>query len=186
MGDEELVKLALEGDNEAFRHLHDRYIGKIFQYAYTQTGDYHQAEELAQDIMYKVASRLATFKGDSAFKTWLFTIGRRVVIDYHRSQKKHKHTVFMENDKVETFQEQSVSVEREVLQKEVNQQLMNGLNQLPIHYRMVLHLRFIEGFSISDTAEVMSKTTKSIKALQVRAKQQLSAILGNEVNENHE
>jgi RNA polymerase sigma-70 factor, ECF subfamily len=81
-----LVQLALDGDDGALRQLHDRYIRQVFQYAYTQTRDYHQAEEITQDIMYKMASRLAQFKGDSNFKTWLFTIGRRVVIDHYRKQ----------------------------------------------------------------------------------------------------
>lgn len=88
MRDEDLVQKALEGDDSAFRELHDRYIGQVLRYAYMQTGDYHRSEEIAQDVMYKMAVHLANFQGRSSFKTWLFTIGRRVVIDYHRKYKK--------------------------------------------------------------------------------------------------
>lgn len=183
--DEELVRLTLEGDDGAFRQLHDRYVSRVFQYAFTQTGDYYHAEEVTQDIMYKMTSRLASFKQKSSFKTWLFTIGRHVIIDHYRKYKKHKDTVSMTNEQVDAFQEPAASVESEVMHNLLSQELVDGLNQLPVYYRTVLHLRFIEGFSIADTATVMSKTVMSIKALQVKAKKQLADLIGNEVNDHH-
>lgn len=180
-----LVELALQGDDDALRQLHDRYIGQVFQYAYTQTGDYHRAEEVAQDVMYKMAVNLASFQGKSSFKTWLFAIGRRVVIDYHRKYKKDNEKIWLNEEQVLQVPEQR-SVEGEVLRHSLREQILRGLQQLSVDDRTVIYLRFVEGFSIDETAKIMSRTTLAIKSLQNRAKKKLAALIRSEVNEEDE
>jgi len=57
------------------------------------------------------------------------------------------------------------------------------LKQLPSDDQAVLQLRLIEGFSIKETAEIMSKTRFSVKSLQLRAKKKMIALMGRKVNE---
>lgn len=183
MQDEKLIELILDGDDNALRQLHDRYVNQIFRYAYTQLGDYYQAEEVTQDIVFKMAQNLASFKGKATFKTWLFAIGRRVVIDYHRKNKKHQNNVMVETEKMDGLIEPYPSVEDEVVQKSSNEQLLSCIQQLAQNDRMVIHLRFIEGFSVAETAKVMSKTSLAVKSLQVRAKKKLAELMRKEVVE---
>lgn len=184
MQDEELVELALAGDDEAFRQLHDRYIGHIFQYAYLQIGDYHRAEEVAQDVMYKMAVNLANFKGKSSFRTWLYTIGRRVVIDYHRKYSREKERVLLDEEQLLRMPAQD-SVEKEVLERSLREKMLNCLQQLSVDDRTVIHLRFVEGLSLAETAQVMSRTTLAIKSLQHRAKRKLAKLMKSEVNKEY-
>jgi len=181
MSDEELIELALNGDDNALRELHDRYINQIFRYAYTQTGDYYRAEEVTQDIMYKMASHLGDFKRDSSFKTWLFTISRRTIIDFYRKHKKHQANVFMPDEQMAHLPMNNASVEEQVIKKDTRKLVLERLQELPVNDRTVLHLRFIEGLSIKETAKAMSKTTMAIKSLQTRAKTKLAELLKSEV-----
>lgn len=182
MKDEDLVKMALQGDDNAFRKLHDRYIGQVFRYAYVQTGDYHRAEEIAQDVMYKMAVNLNQFKGKSSFKTWLFTIGRRVVIDYHRKYSKENQNVYVNQELLNQEQEPEL-VEQRIVRNSVFEELLNVMENMSPDDRTVLHLRFFEGLSLKETAKVMSKTVLAVKSLQTRAKKKLIAQLRREVSE---
>jgi len=183
MDDESLVELALDGDDEALRISHDRYVQPLFHYAYVQTGNHHDAEEIIQDIFYKMAKSLADFQGKSSFKTWIFAISRNVTIDYHRKQKKHKKSVAMPGKSLEPFTAPVKSAEDEVFQIGLKDDIFAALKQLPSDDQAVLQLRLIEGFSIKETAEIMSKTRFSVKSLQLRAKKKMIALMGRKVNE---
>lgn len=180
MDDELLVERILAGDDEALQLLYERYFQPLFQYAYVQTGDYHHAEEVTQDIFCKMARNLAKFEGKSSFRTWLFAIGRHAVIDF---QRKRKQDIPMEKEKVEYFREQYHSANKQVSESPFADQVMSYLKKLPNDYRQVIYLRFVKGFSIADTAEVMSKTTIAVKSLQHRARNRLLQLIQSEVNE---
>ncbi|AOM84396.1 RNA polymerase sigma factor [Salisediminibacterium beveridgei] len=181
MTDEELVQAILDGDDEAMKELHGRYVHGIFQYLYIQMNDYHDAQELLQDVMHKAARKLATFKGDSTFKTWLFAIAKYAVIDYYRTRNKKRRSTAVEDSTLEEVAESGESAERTVMRQMETESVMTTISNLPESYRDVLHLRFVEGFSIKETAKVMGKTSMSVKALQKRARAELVDRMGNEV-----
>lgn len=181
--DEELIEAILDGSDRALRQLHDRYINQVFQYAFSQTGDYHRAEEITQDIMYKMAVHLADFQGRSSFKTWLFSIGRRVVIDYYRKYSKEAQAVEVDSERLQRLPHEG-NVEHKVINKQIYQQLLKGMQQLPVDDRTVIYLRFMEGLSLAETAQVMSRTTQAVKSLQYRAKKRLAQLMEREVSEN--
>ncbi|ADH97761.1 RNA polymerase sigma factor [Salisediminibacterium selenitireducens] len=181
MTDEELIQEILDGNDEAMKELHGRHVQSVFQYLYIQMSDYHDAQELLQDVMYKAARRLATFKGDSAFKTWLFAIAKHAVIDYYRTRGKRRRTTAVDNTVMDAVGDLKESAEQTVIRQMETESVMQTIRQLPQTYRDVLHLRFIEGFSIKETAKVMGKTSMSVKALQKRARAELVNRIGNEV-----
>lgn len=182
MEDGRLVELVLDGDDGALETLHARYIQQLFQYVYMQTGNYHDTEEIIQDVFFKMAKNLWKFQGKSSFKTWLFSISRNTVIDYYRKQDKHRKTVAMGKAQLEAFTETVKSTEDQVMQKGIMNHITEALNRLSPDYRTVLHLRLIEGFSIRETADIMAKTTFAVKSLQNRARKKLADRVRNEVD----
>ncbi|KHF40181.1 RNA polymerase sigma factor [Halalkalibacter okhensis] len=182
MKDETLVKQIVEGNDHAMRILYDRYFQSLFQYAYVQMGDYHIAEEVTQDIFCKMARNLHAFKGKSSFKTWLYSIGRNVVIDHHRTLKRHRRSIVMPEVKEELLGMTIPFLQQ--AESELHENVVTCLNQLPGDYKMVIHLRFIEEFSVRETAKVMSKTVLSVKSLQHRAKKRLLELFESEVGGN--
>lgn len=173
MEDHELIHQVLEGDQSAIEKLHGRYVDRIFNYIFMQTSNYHDSEELLQDVFYKTASGLHTFRGRSSFETWIFRITRNVIIDYYRKNKKRNNSISMNQTILDSMTGSEESAENAVLRELDMDEAMFTLEKLPDHYRMVLQLRFIEGFSIKETANIMGKTTLSVKALQHRARKAL-------------
>ncbi|KHF40541.1 RNA polymerase sigma factor [Halalkalibacter okhensis] len=182
MNDHELIREIITGDQQAIQQLHERYVDRIFQYIYIQTNSYHDTEELLQDVFFKVARQLDRFEGKSSFKTWIFKIARNVVIDYYRKQKKERQSISMEVDVIEHFSGKDESAEDTVFRNFHMDELLESINKLPIHYQTVLHLRFIEDFSIKETAHIMGKSVLAVKSTQRRARMALSERMNMEVN----
>lgn len=180
MEDRELIRQILNNDYRAMEELHRRYVDRIFNYIYSQTNDYHDAEELLQDVFFKTATRLHQFEGKSSFKTWIFKIARNVVIDYYRKNKHTRRHSPIEENRIETLGEEA-SLEHTVLQNMQLDEVMRAIDNLPEHYRMVLHLRFIEDFTLQETADTMGKTVLSVKSIQLRARRALSEQINMEV-----
>ena len=152
MEDRELIDRVLKGDQSAIEKLHNRYIDRIFNYILTQTSNYHDSEELLQDVFYKIASGLHTYRGKSSFETWIFKIARNAIIDYYRKNKKRNNSISMNHYHLESMAGSEESAEHAYLREVDVSELMSALEKLPNNYRMVLQLRFIEGFSTKETA----------------------------------
>ena len=173
MEDHKLVEQVLRGDQFAIEELHERYVNRIFNYIFMQTSNYHDSEELLQDVFFKVASQLHTFAGKSSFETWIYKITRNTIIDHYRRNKKNKNSIAMNHNYLDSMAGSEESAENVVLRGLHKDEVMLTLKKLPENYRLVLYLRFIEGFSIKETAHIMGKTTLSVKALQHRARKAL-------------
>ncbi|MUK86823.1 sigma-70 family RNA polymerase sigma factor [Ornithinibacillus sp. L9] len=182
MNDHELIREILRGDQLAIQELHSRYVDHIFYYIFIQTNSYHDSEELLQDVFFKTARQLHQFEGKSSFKTWIFKIARNVVIDYYRKNNKRQYPITMDQNFMECIAGKDESAEKTVLRNLHIDEVMQTLDKLPKHYQTVLHLRFIEDFSIKETAEIMGKTILSVKALQNRARKALSEQINLEVS----
>ncbi|WP_216827393.1 RNA polymerase sigma factor [Alkalihalobacterium elongatum] len=182
MNDHELIREILTGDQQAIQELHDRYVDRIFHYIYIQTNSYHDTEELLQDVFFKAARQLDRFEGKSSFKTWIFKIARNVVIDYYRKKKKERNSIAIESQLLEDLVGKDESAENIFIRNIHIDEVLQSIDKLPSHYQTVLHLRFIEDFSIKETAEIMGKTTLAVKSLQHRARNALSAQIKLEVS----
>ncbi|WYP27593.1 RNA polymerase sigma factor [Alkalihalobacillus sp. FSL W8-0930] len=178
MSDQELVERILNGDQVAIQTLYDRYTKKLFSYIYSQTNHYHDSEELLQDVFFKAANHLSTFKKQASFKTWIFKIARHAIIDYYRSSYFRNQLARF----IPGSEQQQESAQATVMRNEETKQLHHAINQLPLSYRTVLYLRYIEDFSLKETAAVMGKTIYSVKALQKRGLLMLKKDVGMEVH----
>ncbi|HMN27361.1 MAG TPA: sigma-70 family RNA polymerase sigma factor, partial [Caldilineaceae bacterium] len=114
----------------------------------------------------------------SSFSGWLYRIAHNVVIDFYR-QRDHQQHVSLE-DKLALPALDDDPVEATELKLDV-ERLRNAMGRLTSEQAEVLSLRFLEGYSISEVAEMMNKTEGSIKALQYRAVASLRQLLMGEL-----
>ena len=85
--DAQLVNQFLTGDENAFTTLVKKYQKSVHALVWRKVGDFHTAEELAQDTFLKAYQKLATLKNPTQFAGWLYVIADRICIDWHRKQK---------------------------------------------------------------------------------------------------
>ena len=82
----ELVRLARQGDADAFRALYEAHVGRVFALCLRLAGERGQAEELTQDVFVRVWRQLDSFRGESAFGTWLHRVAVNEVLGRFRAR----------------------------------------------------------------------------------------------------
>lgn len=87
MTDQEMAKRALDGDRSAFRQLLERHYDSAFRVALRITGSVPDAEDITQDVCVTLPDKLGSFRGESRFSTWLYTVVVNACRDHHRRRK---------------------------------------------------------------------------------------------------
>lgn len=170
----QLIKRAKECDSSAFASLYEHYYEDIYHYIYYRTPTTSVAEDLTAEVFLKVLESIDsfTFRG-IPLSAWLFRIARSVVADYFRQEPKQVEVPLTEGmlppeaGADETF-------ERELDQK----QLGRALDNLTEDQREVIILKFVEGLSNSEVAQILEKSEGAIKSLQHRALNSLNRVWG--------
>lgn len=134
------------------------------------------AEELMEDTFVRLVVKRPRYSEKSTFKTWLYTIGRNIALDYLRKSSKDPTSSIDEMYDVADNE----NVEADYIKSEQNLMLHHALQKLNPEYRQVLYLVFFENFDNAEAAEVMKKTRRQIENLIYRAKKALKAELEKE------
>lgn len=165
----------LSGDKYALDELIRDYKDGLIFYLYSIVGDIHKAEDFAIDTFIKLYTDRPAFRGKSAFKTWLYTIGRNIACDAVRKQKLTEVPLESAPQLAE-----AASLEKEYIKDEDRITLRRNIQKLKPEYRQVLYLIYIEGFDHSETADIMKKSGKQVRDLLYRAKNALKKELEKE------
>ncbi|MFQ6058725.1 MAG: sigma-70 family RNA polymerase sigma factor [Anaerolineae bacterium] len=172
--DRELIGRAKEYDPAAFAQIYERYYQGIYNYVYYRVGDPSLAEDLVADVFLKVMEGIEsfTFRG-VPFSAWLYRIANNLVIDYFRRQPRQPELA-LEEGQLAVEGGPVEALERSLTQEE----LARALRGLTEDQRQVIILKFVDGLSNTEVAQILGKTEGAIKSLQHRALASLSRILG--------
>ena len=127
------------------------------------------AEDLTEDVFVKLLIKRPKFSADSAFKTWLYTIGRNMAISYLRRNKQ----IHIPLENCPELTDEVTDLERQYIQKDQQKILHSAMKKLKPEYRQVLWLVYFEGFSHKETARILGKTVHNAETLTYRARQVL-------------
>ncbi len=167
----------LDGDDEGIVEIIRDYKDGLILYLNGYVSNIFVAEELMEDTFVKLVTKKPKYTAKYAFKTWLYTIGRNVALDYLRRRKR---TATVPLDDVADCLLEEESVERAYLKEEQKIALHHAMRSLKPEYRQVLYLTYFDGFSNADAALAMNKSIRQIENLVYRAKQALKAQLEKE------
>ncbi len=169
----QLVQEALEGDSEAFVKLYEAYVTRVYRFVFFRVSDRQTAEDLTSQTFLKAWDHLEQCQArDVPFGAWLFRIARNTVIDYYRSRR---HTSPLDIDPA--AQDGLSDALDELEKREETEGVRRALQGLTDEQREVLTLKFIDGLTTNEAAQVMGKRPGAIRALQMRGLQSLAAIL---------
>ncbi len=167
----------LDGDDEGLTLIIKDYKDGLLFYLNSYVHNIYVAEELMQETFFKIAVKRPKFKEKSSFKTWLYTIGRNVAIDYLRHNAK---AAAMSVEMMENAVADETDLEKHYLKSERKILIHKAMAALKPEYRQVLWLVFFECFSNAEAAHIMNKSKRQIENLLFRAKQSLKSILKKE------
>ncbi len=169
--DEDLVKMVLENpDNLKF--LMDRYWQKLFWFvrriSYFSAED---AEDILQDVFLKVYKNINSFDDSYKFSTWVFQITRNTTIDAIRKNGSHPREVGIEQGDLKLIlAESGIGIEQQIINKEKLAEAEKILNSLPLKYREVMVLKFLEEKSYEEMMDIVKKPKGTVASLLNRGK----------------
>ena len=159
------------GDRRAFEQLYRLHVGRVYALCLRIAADSGRAEELTQDVFVRVWEMIGSFRGESAFSSWLHRVTVNVVLVDIRSSRRRSARVFATDDlsaydTTETESQPGTAVDLEA-----------AIASLPPQARTTFVLHDIEGYRHEEIAELMGLATGTSKAQLHRARKLLKEAL---------
>jgi RNA polymerase sigma-70 factor (ECF subfamily) len=174
-----LVERAQAGEAEAFGLIYDRYVDTVFRFVYFRVGNRQLAEDLTSDTFLRALRRIGSFTWQGRdLGAWLVTIARNLVADHFKSGRYRLEIT--SGDVLDADREDrglEGSPEGAVVDHITNVALLSAVKRLNPEQQECIVLRFLQGFSVAETAQAMGKNEGAIKALQYRAVRTLARLL---------
>lgn len=164
---DDLVARAQAGDQTAFRELYRQHAGRVYALCLRLTGDGRDAEERTQDVFVRLWDKLRSFRGDSAFSSWLHRLAVNVVLNERRTTGRRERRVMPAEDP------DNVAGAQHAAPLHLNIDLERAIAELPDGAREVFVLYDIEGYGHADIAQLVGIAEGTSKAQLFRARRLL-------------
>jgi len=165
-----LVEACLHGDRHAFNELVDRYEGPLFSAAYRITGSVEDAMDATQNAFVNAYEKLHTFDSSYRFFSWIYRIA--VNQSLNLVDRRREQTELVEDTPAESRGPAEIFDSTET-----RGHLKQALLELEPHYRTVIVLKHLEGFSYREIGELLEVPEKTVKSRLFTARQRLRVIL---------
>ena len=170
----QLIARAQRGDEEAFAALFEMHKRRVYSLCLRMTGNTAEAEDLAQEAFLQLFRKISTFRGESAFSTWLHRLAVNVVLMHLR--KKGLQQVSL--DEVDSSQDEPVKrdygdYDRRLMGSVDRISLTRAIAELPPGYRTVFVLHDVEGYEHNEIAEIMKCSVGNSKSQLHKARMKL-------------
>ena len=171
--DTDLIISYLAGDEESLRVLFGKYTNDIYNYA-RRMGGVDDASDITSEVFIKVWKNLKNFNVKKAgFKTWIFMIARRTIIDYLRKRKSIPLS-HLDNEESGTSYADSIPDDQSlpdiIFDKEIDVKTLNKiLESIPLPYREVLTLYYQEDMTFDEIGKILNKSINTVKSQHRRA-----------------
>jgi len=182
--DTDLVEALRRQETGSIETLIALYADRVYRLAMHITGNRPDAEEVVQDVFWRVVRRIETFRGDATFGSWLYRITAncaystlRVRRARHQESWMHERSGMVDAH-VPEFHDWSARIEDPALQYELRKVLSRALDNLPEDYRTIVVLRDVEGLSLQDVSQITGLSVPAVKTRTHRARLVLRKWLG--------
>lgn len=174
--DERLLQDFLEGSQKAFEALFERYRDRIFGYLMRLVRDRALAEELFQEVFLHLFRRAGRFDTSRSFRAWFFRVAHNRAVDFLRTDREGRNAEEFKEDA--SIALSSPSAEELALESESSRKLEEMLQRLSEEHRSVLLLRFQEGLTYEEIAEVVGCPVGTAKSRAHHAIRRLRELAG--------
>lgn len=154
--------------HDLFEKIYLKYIDQIYEYVNFKVHDSVAAEDLTQEIFIGVYRSIEKIRDLQSEKAWIYSIASNKVNDYYREVYKNRKNLYC-------YDIEAINVEVNDIQDFINHDLQkerikSSLNSMPKEYRIVLLLKYYDGYSVKEIAKILDRSVKSIDGIIQRAK----------------
>lgn len=178
LGESQAIERAKLGDAEAFQVLYDLHKRRVYSLCLRMTSNTAQAEDLTQEAFLQLFRKIGTFRGESAFSTWLHRMAVNVVLMQLR--KKHLPSVSLEETmegEDETPRKELGAPDRKLAGSVDRLHLQRAVDELPPGYRKIFLLHDVEGYEHNEIAEMVNCSIGNSKSQLHKARLKLRELL---------
>ena len=165
--DEQLMRATAGSDAAAFQKLLDRYSQRVFGLAWRLCADKTEAEDLTQEVFFKVWRNAGAWQPQAKLETWLYRILYNQFIDSRRRIKIQPDALS------EDIQSDDNTPEQNLIRKKNIQEVAAAVNSLPDRQKEALILCYYQGLKAKEAAEILSVSQGALESLLFRARQTL-------------
>jgi len=170
-----LVELARKGDADAFGMLYDHYQPSVYRFLFYRTRSSTLAEDLTSETFFRALRSMNNFRWQGKdFGAWLMTIARNLATDHFKAGRTRLE---LTTEDMALHDDATEGPESSVLAGLTNEILLRALTELPAEQRDCLVMRFLQGMSIAETAEVLGRSDGAVKQLQLRGVRNLAKLM---------
>ena len=172
--DQLLLARLQAGDETALRDLAETYGSKIYQLAFRYLRNKEDAEEVMQDVLYKVYRKVGAFRGDAALSSWIYRItfnaamSRLRTAKYQRTQNDELSMTVVEGDDAlparHEIADWSDMADERVFRSQLRRKVFSAILALPAIYRAPVMLRDIQGMSTEEASELLRVKDQTLKS----------------------
>ncbi|MCX7997471.1 MAG: RNA polymerase sigma factor [Leptospiraceae bacterium] len=167
----------LSGNEKEFDYFVKKYYPQVLAQCLRYTQNMDEAEDFVQEAFLIAYEKLSTFKGESKFSSWLYSITQNLLLMKSRNEKKSPCTS-LEN--LDTFSQTETSPEKEVLEQDFKTFFHSLISRLPQVYRVPIQLHYFEGLSYSEISAKLNIKLNTLKSHILRGKDLLKTWLEKE------
>lgn len=181
--DQVLVEKVQKGDKRAFDLLVVKYQRKLARLLSRFIRDPNEIEDITQETFIKAYKALPSFRGESAFYTWLYRIGINTAKNYLVAMgRRAPTTTEYDHDEAESFEDAGHlhdinTPERELMSKEIAETVNEAVANLPEELKTAITLREIEGLSYEEIATMMNCPIGTVRSRIFRAREAIAGRL---------
>ncbi len=175
--DTELIALASNGDENAFRFLVERYQQQVRATVVGMLGEVPEADDVSQSVFIRFYKSLEKFRGESGLGTYLTRIAINLSLNELKRRQRRFQRFFsiQKEDRVMEIPDHSESPER----METRDLISQALQRLEPDFRAIVVLRLVEGYSVKETAKMLELPMGTVASRLARAQRKLKEILNN-------
>lgn len=172
MEEKDVIESIKTGDTARFGWIVDKYKRQVFTLSYRVTGSAEVADEITQDAFLKIYNKIATWRGDCAFSTWVYRVAYNCAISATRTRKT------VATVRVDDFSRIDAPTEQYDTQKEAQYIALEGaIKKLKTDERAIINLFYYDNKSIQELSFILSMSESNVKTKLHRIRKKLADLM---------
>jgi len=164
---ENAIRLARDGNSEAFSFLYNQNVTRIYNYIFYRIGSEDDAEDITSRVFYRAFGHIKTYEDKGIpFSAWLYRIAHNLIANFHRDRQRRKEVSL--DDQPEMPHRVDLP-ETWIEKKQEMDLLLKGMRRLAPDRQQLILLKYLEDLSNAEIALIMGRTEGAIKSLYHRA-----------------
>ena len=173
----QLIERLRDGDEKAARLLYDAHVDRVFRICYRYAGEDDLAQDFTQETFVRAFTKIGTFRGESAFGTWLGSIATTVSLNGLRKVKRFR------GRETALHEDMRATGEAHRIEPDVKARLHQAIDELPNGYRTVFLLHDLEGYTHEEIGAMLGIKAGTSKSQLFRARSRLREALADHAGE---